>query len=257
MGDREPIIRIMNINKSSKKRLICGVIPARYESVRFPGKPLALICGKPMIQYVYERCQRAVMLDQLIVATDDTRIYDTVTVFGGNAVMTSARHASGTDRIAEAVQAMDCDLVINIQGDEPLIDPSIIDGLASMMLNDSSIVMATPIVQGSSEDERDNPNIVKVVCDKNGFALYFSRSVIPFVRDKEPEKWYKHIGLYGYKKNFLVQFVKLPQSYLERAEKLEQLRALENGYRIKTLVTDYDGMGVDTPADLEEVEKRL
>lgn len=247
---------MQKVQRKQKKR-VCGVIPARYDSSRFPGKPLAQIAGKPMIQYVYERCRKSSLIDYLVVATDDTRIYSAVTRFGGNAVMTSQDHKSGTDRIAEAIQGIECEWVVNIQGDEPLIDPAVIDLLVNTMTGTAGVEMSTLITPVTNQSDLSNPNVVKVVCDKNGFALYFSRYPIPFVRDNTGGKWYKHIGIYGYARNFLLKLVQLPQSFLEQTEKLEQLRVLENGYRIKTVVTGYDGIGVDTPADLEEVKKRL
>lgn len=239
---------------------VCGVIPARYAASRFPGKPLAQIAGKPMIQHVYEQSLRAKMVDRLLVATDDQRIFDAVQSFGGSVVMTRADHPSGTDRIAQAVQCVDCRYVLNIQGDEPLIDPDVIDAVAGALVDDESAVMATPIAPLTDEKDLHNPNIVKVVIDKNRYAMYFSRSHIPYVRDPAatPEKkWYKHIGLYGFQKKFLLELVTYPQSPLEQMERLEQLRVLENGFRIKTVITNYCGIGVDTPDDLKEIEKRL
>ncbi len=244
----------------TKRPKVCGVIPARYASSRFPGKPLVLIAGKPMIQHVYERASQASLVDHLVVATDDQRICDVVRSFGGSAVMTDADHPSGTDRIAQAAGQVDCDYVLNIQGDEPLIDAGVIDAVAGALVNDPEVVMATPIAEVVDLTELDNPNIVKVVIDSKGFALYFSRSKIPYLRDPQdtPEKkWYKHIGLYGFQKSFLLQLVKYPQSTLENMERLEQLRVLENGFRIKTVITQYVGIGVDTPDDVKEIEKRL
>ncbi|MDX9701776.1 MAG: 3-deoxy-manno-octulosonate cytidylyltransferase [Candidatus Auribacterota bacterium] len=239
---------------------VCGVIPARYDSSRFPGKPLALIAGKPMIQHVYERALKASLVNRLIVATDDERIFDTVIQFGGSAVMTDASHPSGTDRIAQAVGAIDCEYVLNIQGDEPLIDPCVIDNVAQALISDPHVVMATPIAEVTDMSDLDNPNVVKAVVDCNGFALYFSRSKVPFLRDSADtpnKKWYKHIGLYGFRKSFLLQLIKYPPSTLEKMERLEQLRVLENGFRIKTVMTQYVGIGVDTPEDVKEIEKRL
>lgn len=243
-----------------KKIRFCGVIPSRYGSVRFPGKSLALIKGKPMVQRVYEQCIKSKMLDYVVVATDDKRIADTVTGFGGNFVMTSSDLNSGTDRVAQAVLRIDTQYVINIQGDEPLIDPQIIDSVAQSMVDSEEVYMSTPIsVFGAGEDV-NNPNFVKAVVDNDNYAIYFSRSPIPYIRDKNsagPQIFYKHIGLYGYKKDFLLELVRLPQSRIELAEQLEQLRVLENGYKIKTVVVKYNGMGVDTPSDVEEIEKRL
>ncbi|MCB1195849.1 3-deoxy-manno-octulosonate cytidylyltransferase [bacterium] len=239
---------------------VCAIIPARYASVRLPAKPLADIKGKPMVQHVYERACRAKLVDKVIVATDDNRIADAVLSFGGDAVLTSPEHSTGTDRIAEAASLFDCEYALNVQGDEPLIEPALIDKMVEALLHDSSVVMATPITPMKNPHEIENPNVVKVVTDLNGNAIYFSRSPIPFVRDKSEEntiQMYKHIGLYGYRKDFLLQLVKWPQSSLEKAEKLEQLRVLENGYPIKTVVGDYDGISVDTPNDLMEVLKRI
>ena len=239
---------------------VCGVIPARYASSRFPGKPLVPIAGKPMIQHVYERASQAALVDHLVVATDDQRIFDAVQSFGGSAVMTDADHPSGTDRIAQAASQVDCDYVLNIQGDEPLIDAGVINAVAGALIDEPDVPMATPIAEIVDLTELDNPNIVKVVIDANGFALYFSRSKIPYLRDPEDthkKKWYKHIGLYGFQKSFLLQLVTYPQSTLENMERLEQLRVLENGFRIKTVITQYVGIGVDTPDDVKEIEKRL
>jgi len=238
-------------------RSVCVVIPARYASTRFPGKPLAMIKDRPLIQHVYDRCRKAENVDKLVVATDDQRIYDTVIGFGGDVVMTSVDHPSGTDRIAQAVSGIDCDFVINVQGDEPLIEPELIDLIIDSMICDNSVVVSTPIALIKDGSDFDNPNVVKVVRDLDGNALYFSRYAIPFVRDGKTTKCYKHIGLYGYKKDFLLKLIKYPQSELEKAECLEQLRILENGFKIKTVVTDYEGVGVDRPEDLEEVERRL
>lgn len=239
------------------KKSVCVVIPARYDSTRFPGKPLVMLKGKPLIQHVYDRCEKAENVDKLIVATDDRRICDTVINFGGNVVMTSKDHPSGTDRIAQAVQEINCDFVVNVQGDEPLIKPELIDSIITSMLSESQVVVSTPITLIKDESDLNNPDVVKVVCDVNGYALYFSRYAIPFIRDGKTTKCYKHIGLYGYKKDFLLELVKYPQSSLEKAECLEQLRVLENGFKIKTVITDYECVGVDRPEDLEEVEKRL
>lgn len=246
----------MSIHKQNKIK-VCGVIPARYGSTRFPGKALAMLAGKPIIQHVYERCSEAQYLDTVVVATDDRRIADVVEGFGGIAVMTSRDHQSGTDRIAEVVQGIDCEAVVNIQGDEPLINSAVIDRIAEELINDSQVEMVTPITETTDPEEIQNPNIVKVVIDVNGYALYFSRFPIPFIRDEQPGKWYKHIGLYGYRKEFLLRFVSYKPSFLENAERLEQLRVLENGHKIKTVVTAYQSIGVDTPADLMEVEKRI
>jgi 3-deoxy-manno-octulosonate cytidylyltransferase (CMP-KDO synthetase) len=234
---------------------ILGVIPARYGSTRFPGKPLALIKGKPMIQHVYQRCLRARLLDEVAVATDDRRIFDCVEGFGGRAVMTSESHQSGSDRIAEVIRKpgyQGYGIVINIQGDEPLIDPRAIDRLAGAMLSDPKLQMAT--LAGSFRDPKDlrSHNTVKIACDEQGLALYFSRSVIPFDRDNKSglQTYLKHIGIYAYRRKTLTDFVGWPQSRLEKTEKLEQLRALENGVRIKIIKTSYIPVAVDAPGDI-------
>lgn len=244
--------------RNSSNETICGVIPARYGSTRFPAKLLARIKDKPLIQYVYERAACAKSLAMIIVATDDKRIFETATEFGAKAVMTSSDHPSGTDRIAEAVRDIECRWVINIQGDEPLIDPHLIDRLCLTLKQHENADMVTAVSAISDKKIADNPNIVKAVVDKNGRALYFSRSPIPYYRDADgARQWLRHIGIYGYRKSFLQQFITYGSSHLEQAEKLEQLRALEYGHSIYTVLTDYCGIGVDTPEDLEEVEKLL
>jgi 3-deoxy-manno-octulosonate cytidylyltransferase (CMP-KDO synthetase) len=247
---------------------IIAVIPARYGSTRFPGKALASIQGKPMIQWVYERTRRSALIDRVIVATDDDRILGAVKSFGGDAVMTSTTHATGTDRIAEVVQNIECDLVVNVQGDEPLIRHEMIDQAITPLVNDGSIPMGTLCRKIESREEAFDPNVVKVVFDRNGFALYFSRAPIPWDR----ERWagrtslnelpfsgvmYKHIGLYVYRRTFLLEFARLSQTTLEDTEKLEQLRALEHGYRVRTVVTEYESFGVDIPDDLSKILHRL
>jgi 3-deoxy-manno-octulosonate cytidylyltransferase (CMP-KDO synthetase) len=240
-----------------------GVIPARYEASRFAGKVLADINGKPMIQRVWERAKKAKLLDDLIIAADDDRIIRAVKEFGGKVIFTAKGHPSGTDRLKEVVNPLDVDIIVNIQADEPIIHPSMIDSLVSTLMDDKDLVMASLMRKIEDASEIDNPNVVKVVVDKNNFALYFSRLPIPFARDKrDPASgqkliYYKHIGLYAYTKDFLFIFAGLPQSLLEKQEKLEQLRVLENGYKIKMVETKYDTIGVDTPEDLEEVKKRL
>ena len=245
---------------------VIAVIPARYASTRFPGKPLALINGKPMIRHVYERTQRARNIDRVIVATDDDRIRDAVQVFGGEAAMTSPDHATGTDRIAEVARGLTCDLIVNVQGDEPLIQPAMIDEAVAPMLADASIPMGTLCRVITERDEAFDPNVVKVVPDEQGFALYFSRAPIPWDRDA----WagtsdlkalpirgtmYKHIGLYVYRREFLLSYAGMPQTALERTEKLEQLRALGRGHRIRVVVTQHESFGVDIPEDLSKIER--
>ena len=239
---------------------VFGIIPARYASTRFPGKPLAVLQGKPMVQWVYERVQSSEVCD-LAVATDDERIADCVCGFGGKVVMTSPDHASGTDRCGEAARSMhpsDNDVIINIQGDEPLISPREIHLLASAF-EDRSVQIATLVNPFQEEGLLHNPNVVKVVKAKNGNVLYFSRLPIPYLRENAtpPKNYFRHIGIYAYRYGALKEIVKLPTSELENSEKLEQLRWLENGYTIRALECDYQGIGVDTPEDLKNVELRM
>lgn len=239
-------------------RVIC-IIPARYQSTRFEGKPLSDICGKPMIQHVYERVLKANTVSYAAVATDDERIFAKVREFGGNAVMTSGNHRSGTDRIAEAVSGLgldDSDIVVNIQGDQPLFVPVQVDEVVGPLIDSLSIDMCTLIYRIRREEEIHHPNAVKVVFDKDNFALYFSRSTIPCVRDKGLlVSYYKHHGIYAYRKSFLVKFSQMKEGYLEKIEALEQLRVLENGYKIKVVETMHDSVEVDTPEELERVRK--
>jgi 3-deoxy-manno-octulosonate cytidylyltransferase (CMP-KDO synthetase) len=240
--------------------VVC-IIPARYESSRFPGKPLADICGKPMIQHVYERVVQARTVSLAAVATDDERIFTAVQRFGGRAIMTSTTHQSGTDRIAEVVTHLGLalsDIVVNIQGDQPLFEPIQIDEVAKPLLDDPDLPMSTLIYKIIREEEVTHPHVVKVVFDHDYNAIYFSRATIPFVRDRGHEvSYYKHHGIYAYRRQFLDTFTKLPQGTLERLEALEQLRALEHGYRIKVVETYYDSVQVDTPQDLERVKRIL
>ena len=239
-----------------------AIIPARYASTRFPGKPLALLGGKPVIQHVYEQAVKA--LDEAWVATDDTRIYDTVTGFGGHAVMTRTDHKSGTDRIEEAVEKIgtDADVIINIQGDEPFVQVSQIKTLMQLFDNTGTQI-GTLGKRFESREAATNPNSPKIVTDLQGFALYFSRSVIPFVRGANSDNWFeqfpylKHLGLYAYRREVLREVTRLPQSPLELAESLEQLRWLENGYRIRVGLTDVETVGIDTPEDLQRAEEFL
>lgn len=237
-------------------KVVC-IIPARYDSTRFPGKPLADLCGKPMIQHVYERVLKAKTVSYIAVATDDERISEAVQRFDGHAIMTSARHRSGTDRIAEAVSKLDLndsDIVVNIQGDQPLFEPSQIDEVAKPLLDDPTIPMSTLIYKIVREEEITHPNAVKVVFDKDYFAIYFSRATIPYVRDKGSKaSYYKHHGIYAYRRAFLETFARLPEGVLEKLEALEQLRAMEHGYRIKVVETLYDSLEVDTPQELKRV----
>lgn len=238
-----------------------GVIPARYAAQRFPGKPLALIAGKPLVQRVYEQARQATTLDDVVIATDDTRILEAVDAFGGNAVMTSPDCPSGTDRAAEVAGEYPADLIVNIQGDEPLMKPGMIDQLVTGMLAEPNFVMGTLARPVESAEVWSNPNVVKVVFGVNGNALYFSRCSVPFGRDAGGQfvtgLAHKHIGIYAYRREFLLKFVTLPQSPLEKTEKLEQLRALENGFGIRVWVTPNDSIGVDRPEDVELVEEIL
>jgi len=239
---------------------IIGVIPARYDSKRFPGKVLADILGKPLIQRVYEQARRAKLLDDILVATDNQEIFDVVENFRGKAIMTSSNCSSGTDRVAEVARNLDADIFVNIQGDEPLISPEVISKVAQTLIEDNAIDIATVCRKITTQEELNNPNVVKVVIDNSGFALYFSRAQIPYVRNSSEVKnlsfvSYKHFGLYGYRRAFLLNFPQMKQGLLEKAEDLEQLRALENGYRIKVVITKHDSIGVDTQEDLEKVRK--
>jgi len=238
---------------------VIGLIPARWASTRFPGKPLHLIAGKPLVQHVWERCQECSKLDKIVVATDDQRIYDAAIAFGAEVVMTSTDHPTGTDRIAEATKAFpEATHVINIQGDEPLIEPTLIDELASSLLEDKEISMATAANQIDDDTLLNDPNVVKVVLRLDGDALYFSRSPLPYRRSESPElKLYRHKGIYAYRRDFLENFVTWKPSPLELAESLEQLRALENGARIKVIITDDESGGVDTLEQANELETFL
>jgi 3-deoxy-manno-octulosonate cytidylyltransferase (CMP-KDO synthetase) len=237
-----------------------AVIPARYDSSRFPGKMLADLCGKPMIVHVYERVRQARGLDAVIVATDDERIAAAVTRHGGDARMTRTDHRTGTDRIAEVASQLSCDIVVNVQGDEPLIDPVTIEDVVRPLVDDPALPMAT--VRRAISDPGDylNPHVVKVTVDARGDALYFSRAPIPGRPGHETgplPPCHAHIGLYAYRRDFLLRFTDLPQTPLEQIESLEQLRALEHGFRIRTVSTVRDTVGVDTPEDLERARERL
>ncbi|MBE6265619.1 MAG: 3-deoxy-manno-octulosonate cytidylyltransferase [Prevotella ruminicola] len=239
-----------------------AIIPARYASTRYPGKPLAILGGKTVIQRVYEQVKS--VLDDVYVATDDDRIYNTVTDFGGKAVMTRADHKSGTDRIEEAAEkiGLDADVIINVQGDEPFIQPSQIKTLMQLFDAPETQIgtLGKPFV---SIDAVENPNSPKIVTDNRGFALYFSRSIIPYIRGKERDSWFgeypflKHLGIYAYRREVLAEVTKLPMSSLEKAESLEQLRWLQNGYRIRVGLTDIETVGIDTPEDLTRAEEFL
>jgi 3-deoxy-manno-octulosonate cytidylyltransferase (CMP-KDO synthetase) len=241
---------------------ILGIIPARYASTRFPGKPLALIAGKPLLQHVVERCQKAKSLSEVIVATDDPRIADLARRFC-RIEMTRTDHPSGSDRIAEVAARCPCDAVVNIQGDEPLMDPAVIDAVAGALQREPMSTAATAI---RNPEEYDNPNVVKVVVNATGRALYFSRRTIPYVRAAASGsvieqlaafRFLKHLGIYGYRRETLLRLVQSPVSPLEAAEKLEQLRALENNIPIAVVTVDYDSVGVDVPEDVKRVEALL
>ncbi|SHJ26429.1 3-deoxy-manno-octulosonate cytidylyltransferase (CMP-KDO synthetase) [Rubritalea squalenifaciens DSM 18772] len=238
---------------------VLGIIPARWASTRFPGKPLHEIAGKPLVQHVWERCKECSKLDSIIVATDDDRILEACKAFGAEAVMTSDHHPTGTDRIAEAAEHFpQATHLINIQGDEPLICPKLIDELAQALLDDSDLAMATAANAFDDEALSHDPNVVKVVLRKDGDALYFSRSPLPYQRSASPElTLYRHKGIYAYRKDFLQQFISWPPSPLEVAESLEQLRALEHGARIKVIITDDTSGGVDTPEQAVQIENIL
>jgi 3-deoxy-manno-octulosonate cytidylyltransferase (CMP-KDO synthetase) len=241
---------------------IIGVIPARFASTRFPGKPLHLIAGKPLIQHVVERCQKAKSLTEIIVATDDTRIFEAAQDFC-RVEMTGPDHPSGTDRIAEVIERTKCDAAVNIQGDEPLIDPAVVDKVAAALVDAPMSTAATPV---KNPADYDNPNVVKVVVNAAGRALYFSRRTIPYVRDAASRSvaeqlaafpFLKHLGIYGYRRETLLRLVQYPVSPLENAEKLEQLRALDHGIDIAVVRVDYESIGVDVPEDVNRVEELL
>jgi 3-deoxy-manno-octulosonate cytidylyltransferase (CMP-KDO synthetase) len=252
---------------------VVAIIPARYNATRFPGKPLALLKGKPIIQHVYENASRAGLINSILVATDDQRILDTVINFGGTAVMTSGSHQSGTDRIAEAAGNIKCDYVINVQGDEPFIEPEMIDDVVNLLYNDDNVSISTLAKRVTDIKEIFSPHVVKVVMDEKGYALYFSRAPIPYHRDEFSElrvmshelqaqqintrnlEFYKHIGIYGYRKDALIKFSSLKPGRLEKIEKLEQLRALNAGMKIKVKETQYDTFGIDTIEDLRKAEE--
>jgi 3-deoxy-manno-octulosonate cytidylyltransferase (CMP-KDO synthetase) len=235
------------------------IIPARYESTRFPGKPLYPLKGIPIIQHVYENAKRARLANDVIIATDSETIFETVSGFGGKAIMTEKTHPSGTDRIAEVAASIDCDIIVNVQGDEPLIRPEMIDDVITL-LDDQRASLGTLAKKITDSNEITDLNIVKVVFDREGFALYFSRTPIPYLAphsDLRNYDFYKHIGIYSYRREALLAFSKMEPTRLEQIEKLEQLRALESGMKIKVKETDVETYGVDTPQDLERIEKCL
>jgi len=237
---------------------VIGVIPVRFKSKRFPGKALVKLRDKPIIQWVFENAKRA-ELDRLIIATDDKRIFKTAYSFGAEVWMTSPKHRSGTERVAEVAKRIEAEVFINIQGDEPFLKPRMINLLVKNFIKDKKAEIATLITPIRKEEDLNNPNIVKVVFDRDGYALYFSRLPVPYPRDKDRKKipYFKHIGIYAYRKKALLKFVRLPLGNLERIENLEQLRALENGMRIKVIVTKDDSLGIDTVEDLRRAEEWL
>lgn len=251
-----------------------AIIPARYQSTRLPGKVLAEIAGQPLIYYVYKRVQKASKIERVIVATDDERIKQTVEAFGGVAVMTSSGHQSGTERIAEVAALLPHDIVINVQADEPLVRPEVLDSLVYLMESDLNLPMATVATPLQDLDELDDPNVVKLVMDLKGHALYFTRAPIPFpflpdtfpmgqikeivsYRNDLIQYFHKHVGVYAYRRSFLLQLVQLPPTPLEKLERLEQLRAIENGFRIRVIVTLHEHLGVDTQKDLIRLKKMV
>lgn len=238
---------------------IVAVIPARYGSSRFPGKPLAFIAGKPMIQWVYENVSKVEFLDAVYVATDSKRIFEVVKSFGGQALMTASTHACGTDRLAECAEIIgldDEDIVLNIQGDEPLIKPEMVEDLATTF-DDSSVYMGTLKKLIDNPEELENSNVVKVITDVNDDAIYFSRYTLPYERDGIKRRHFKHVGVYGYKTWFLKKYSKMEKTELEIAESLEQLRVIENGYKIRVKETKWQTVGVDTPEQIADVEREL
>jgi 3-deoxy-manno-octulosonate cytidylyltransferase (CMP-KDO synthetase) len=251
-----PVVVAAELARTLPGARVVVVIPSRFQSTRLPGKPLALIDGRPMVEHVHRAAQRARTPDFVLVATDDERVARAVHGFGGTAVMTSAHHATGTDRLAEVAAALDCDLVVNVQGDEPLITGDAIDAAVARLVERPDEVMSTLRRRIDDPADLDSPSVVKVAVDRDGVALYFSRAPIPYVRTGEPAPpLWRHLGLYVYRRTTLLELARLPQTPLERAEGLEQLRALEHGFRIATVETGADSIGVDTPEDLERVRR--
>lgn len=252
---------------------VIGIIPARYGSTRLPGKPLLDIGGKPMVQWVYEVAREASLLERVIVATDDRRILEAVEAFGGEARMTSHNHRSGTDRVVEVAVQLDAEVIVNIQVDEPLLEPQVIDIAVAPLLGDSSLMMVTVKSRADRVEDLFDPHIVKVITDREGYALYFSRLPLPFIQQRRKEelshqeflmehpellsRYYRHIGLYVYRKEFLMSYARWGPSPLEELEGLEQLRVLENGYKIKVITAECSSRGIDTPSDLHWVKERV
>lgn len=240
-----------------KNNRVVAVIPARYKSTRFEGKPLAKILGKPMIQHVYENIKKCECLDDAVVATDDVRIIQAVEDFGGKAVMTSLEHPTGTDRVAEAAKSIEADIIVNVQGDEPLINPNMITQTVKPLLEDELLEVCNLITEVSSIGDYIDTTVVKAAIDKNDFLLYLTRAPIPYPKTRQEYVVYKQIGLYSFRRDFLFKFVKMKQTKLELIEGIEFLRILENGYKIKGIITNYNAVSVDTLSDLIEVEKLL
>ena len=251
-----PVVFPSELARSLRQARVVAVIPSRYQSTRLPGKPLALIDGKTMVEHVWTRASHARRVDAVVVATDSEEVATAVDKFGGVAVMTSADHATGTDRLAEVSAKLESDVIVNVQGDEPLITPAAIDAAVQPLLAPDGERMGTLRKRLDEPGDLHNPSIVKLVVDHQGYALYFSRSPLPYVRPGHPAPvMWRHLGLYVYKRTFLLELARLPQTPLELAEGLEQLRVLEHGFRIVTVETDADTIGVDTPEDLERVRR--
>lgn len=262
-GSRGKVSRLNPWTPDSSNPKVVAVIPARFGSTRLPGKPLIEIMGKPMIQHVWERAVRAKEVEKVIVATDDEKVYNAVKGFGGEVVLTSKGHPTGTDRIAEVVKGLpsSIEIIVNIQGDEPLIEPDMIDQVTKILIEEPRASIGTLCRKIEKSEEAEDPDTVKVVFDEENFALYFSRSTIPFYRDGDKRRdgkiYYKHLGIYSYRRDALIRLSSLASTPLEKAERLEQLRALENSFKIKVDETDSDTIGVDTKKDLQRVIKRI
>jgi 3-deoxy-manno-octulosonate cytidylyltransferase (CMP-KDO synthetase) len=253
-----PVVLPAGLPHTVRSARVVAIIPSRYRSTRLPGKPLAMIAGKTMVEHVYRRAAAATRVDAVVVATDDERVAEVVSAFGGTAVMTRDDHATGTDRLAEVSRALEGDIVVNVQGDEPIMTAEAIDAVVTLLQSNAADVMATLRRRVMDLSDLDNPSVVKLVADNAGYALYFTRSAIPFVRPGLPAPvFWRHLGLYAYRRAFLATLAALPSTPLEQAEGLEQLRALEHGYRISTAETQADTIGVDTPEDLERVRQHL
>ena len=239
---------------------VSAVIPARYASTRLPGKMVAPVAGKPLVLHAYLRAQQAALVDETIIAADDIRIREAAAPFDARVVMTRPDHTCGTDRIAEVAEHLSSEIIVNVQGDEVLIDPATIDAIIQALLDEPEVLMSTARHRIRNVEDIENPNVVKVVCNTRGHALYFSRSPLPHVRgagDEKTASHWQHIGVYAYRREFLLDFARMAQTPLEKLEKLEQLRALENGYAIAVVDTNYESIGVDTPEDLDNARKRI